>query len=38
MSSVRSDVKKLLGKDFITYEQGVYKVYDLFSAEWIVRQ
>lgn len=37
-SSVQAAVKGLLEKDFITCEQGVYKVYDLFLAEWIARQ
>ena len=34
-STVQSAVKGLLEKDFITYEQGTYSVYDLFLANWI---
>lgn len=34
-SSVQAAVKGLLEKDFITYEQGIYRVYDLFLTEWI---
>lgn len=34
-STVQSAVKGLLEKDYITLEQGVYKVYDLFLAYWI---
>lgn len=37
-STVQSAVKGLLEKDFITLEQGVYSVYDLFLAYWIRRQ
>lgn len=37
-SSVQAAVKGLLEKDFITCELGEYKVYDLFLAEWIIRQ
>lgn len=37
-SSVQAAVKGLLEKDFITCEQGIYHVYDLFLAEWIRRQ
>lgn len=34
-STVQSAVKGLLEKDFITHEQGVYSVYDLFFGYWI---
>lgn len=34
-STVQSAVKGLLEKDFVTQEQGVYTVYDLFLAYWI---
>lgn len=37
-STVQSAVKGLLEKDFITLEQGVYSVYDLFLTYWIRRQ
>lgn len=37
-SSVQAAVKGLLEKDFVTCELGEYKVYDLFLAEWIIRQ
>lgn len=37
-SSVQAALKGLLEKDFITCELGEYKVYDLFLAEWIIRQ
>lgn len=34
-STVQSAVRGLLEKDFITYERGVYSVYDLFLDYWI---
>lgn len=34
-STVQSAVKGLLEKDFVSQEQGVYTVYDLFLAYWI---
>lgn len=34
-STVQSAVKGLLEKDFVTFEQGMYSVYDLFLAYWI---
>lgn len=37
-SSVQAAVRGLLEKDFVTCEQGIYRVYDLFLAEWIARQ
>lgn len=37
-STVQSAVKGLLEKDFITLEQGVYSVYDIFLGYWIQRQ
>lgn len=37
-STVQSAVKGLLEKDFVTVEQGVYSVYDLFFAVWIQRE
>ena len=36
-SSVRSAVNGLLDKDFITYDNGVYQVYDKFFELWINR-
>lgn len=36
-STVQSAVKGLLEKDYITLEQGIYTVYDLFLAYWIRR-
>lgn len=36
-STVQSAVRGLLEKDFITYEQGHYYVYDIFFAYWIQR-
>lgn len=37
-STVQSAMKGLLEKDFVTVEQGVYSVYDLFLAEWLRRR
>ncbi len=37
-SSVQGAVKGLLDKDFITYELGIYSVYDKFFEEWLRRQ
>ena len=37
-SSVQSAIRGLLDKDFITYENGEYFVYDLFLAQWIQRE
>lgn len=37
-SAVQGAVKGLLDKDFITYELGVYSVYDKFFEEWLKRQ
>ena len=34
-SMVQSAVKGLLERDYITYEKGVYSVYDLFLEYWI---
>lgn len=34
-SSVQAAVKGLLEKDFITHEDGTYRVYDLFLARWL---
>lgn len=34
-SSVQAAVKGLLGKDFITHEQGVYRIYDRFFGLWL---
>lgn len=36
-SSVQAASKGLLAKDFITLEQGVYKVYDKFFSLWLSR-
>lgn len=36
-STVQSAVRGLLEKDFISLEQGMYYVYDLFLAYWIQR-
>lgn len=37
-STVQSAVRGLLEKDFVTYERGVYTVYDLFLGYWIQRE
>lgn len=37
-STVQAAVKGLLEKDFITLEQGVYTVYDIFLGYWMQRQ
>lgn len=37
-STVQSAVRALLEKDFVTYEQGTYYVYDLFLGYWIQRE
>ena len=34
-SSVQSALRGLLEKDFITYEQGVYRTYDRFFCIWL---
>lgn len=34
-STVQSAVKGLLEKDFLTYEKGLYSVYDIFLEYWI---
>lgn len=34
-STVQSAIRGLLEKDFVTLEQGVYSVYDLFMAYWL---
>ena len=34
-SSVQAAVKGLLEKDFITHEQGVYRIYDRFFGLWL---
>ena len=34
-SSVQAGLKGLLEKDFITQEQGVYKIYDRFFGKWL---
>lgn len=34
-SSVQSAMRGLLEKDFVTFEQGIYSVYDLFMAYWL---
>lgn len=36
-STVQSALRGLLEKDFVTLEQGVYTVYDLFMAIWLQR-
>ncbi len=36
-SSVQSAIRGLLDKDFVTMEQGVYSLYDLFLECWIKR-
>jgi predicted transcriptional regulator len=35
-SSVQAALKGLLEKDFITKEQGVYKIYDKFLGIWLL--
>ena len=37
-SMVQAALKGLLDKDFITFDQGIYEVYDKFMAEWLRRQ
>mgnify|MGYP000875416718 FL=1 len=37
-SSVQGAIKGLLDKDFVTYELGIYSVYDKFFEEWLKRQ
>lgn len=37
-STVQSAVRGLMEKDFVTYEQGTYYVYDLFFSMWIRRE
>ncbi len=37
-STVQSAVKGLLDKDFVTYERGIYSVYDLFLGYWIRKE
>jgi AAA+ ATPase superfamily predicted ATPase len=34
-STVQSAMRGLLEKDFVTFEQGIYSVYDLFMAYWL---
>jgi hypothetical protein len=34
-SSVQSAIKLLLKNDFITHEDGRYRVYDYFFSEWL---
>ena len=34
---VQAAVKGLLEKDFITLDMGVYSLYDLFFAQWLLR-
>ena len=36
-STVQSAMKGLLEKDFVTFEKGVYSVYDIFMDYWIQR-
>ena len=36
-STVQSALRGLLEKDFVTLEQGIYTVYDLFMAIWLQR-
>ena len=36
-STVQSAMKGLLEKDFVTFEKGVYSVYDIFLDYWIQR-
>lgn len=36
-SSVQAALRGLLGKDYVTCENGVYVIYDLFLGEWICR-
>ncbi|MBQ0089685.1 MAG: ATPase [Prevotellaceae bacterium] len=37
-STVQSAIRGLLEKDFVTYEQGTYYIYDLFLWYWLRRQ
>ncbi len=34
-STVQSAMRGLLEKDFVTYEKGIYSVYDIFFAYWL---
>ena len=34
-SSVQAALKGLLEKDFVTHEQGVYRIYDKFFGIWL---
>lgn len=34
-STVQSAMRGLLEKDFVTFEQGIYSVYDLFMGYWL---
>lgn len=36
-STVQSALRGLLEKDFVTLQQGVYTVYDIFMAAWLLR-
>ena len=36
-STVQSALRGLLEKDFVTLEQGIYTVYDIFMAVWLQR-
>ncbi|MCQ2077767.1 MAG: hypothetical protein MJZ20_12210, partial [Bacteroidaceae bacterium] len=36
-SSVQSAIRRLLDKDFVTMEQRIYSIYDLFLEYWIRR-
>lgn len=37
-STVQSAMRGLLEKDFVTLEQGVYSVYDIFMSYWLQRE
>ena len=36
-STVQSAVRLLLKNDFVTLEDGKYRVYDYFFAEWLAK-
>lgn len=37
-STVQSAIRGLLEKDFVTLEQGIYSVYDIFMSYWLQRE
>lgn len=37
-STVQAAVKGLMEKDFITYDMGIYTLYDQFFAQWLINE